>query len=358
MADLETQMDESDDIYEPEEPKAEDEQPQDVPPKADELEEGEEEDEKGAMDEDEDDSDIDIITERKDGTKAAPPPYVSPRYAPRARLTAGAHRQAKYSDIRNIPQRTAASTDTPVKAAPPKREDGSRAAVSMAVPSADQTSAAASKSSIDININPVYGSVGKPITQVNIDQDLADNEKPWRKPGTDISDYFNYGFDEFTWALYAAKQESLRGEYGADAFAASNKKMMDDFNNMMMMGGMGMNGAGGGAGGNGGNGNGGMPGMEGMPPEMQAMMQQMMASGMDPSQMDPSQLSAMCASMGGAQGNQGPNFGGGGAGGVFGGGQAGYGFDPSMGGGGQGAGGAGGGGGGRGGFGRGRRGRW
>ncbi|PFH55616.1 hypothetical protein XA68_17940 [Ophiocordyceps unilateralis] len=338
MADQETQMDESDDIYEPEEPKAEDEEPKDVVPvsaKADELEEGEEEDEKGAMDEDDDDSDVNIITERKDGTKAAPPP------------------QSKYSEIRNIPQRSTASADTPVKAAPAKREDGSRAAINMAVPSADQTSAAASKSTIDININPVYGSVGKPITQVNIDQDLADNEKPWRKPGTDISDYFNYDFDEFTWALYAAKQESIRGEYGADAFAASNKKMMDDFNHMMMMGGMGMNGGGGGAGGgNGGNGGGGMQGMDGMPPEMQAMMQQMMASGMDPSQMDPSQLSAMCAGMGGGggggQGNQGANFGG-----VFGGGQTGYGFDPGM---------AASGGGGRGGFGggggRGRRGRW
>ncbi|PHH68371.1 hypothetical protein CDD80_7574 [Ophiocordyceps camponoti-rufipedis] len=290
MADQETRMDESDDIYEPEEPKAEDEEVQDAPPKTEELEEGEEEDEKGAMDEDDDDSDIDIITERKDGTKAAPPPYVMDYHTRRGwNIDGGAgDRQAKYSEIRNIPQRSTASADVPVKPPPPKRDEASRAATNLAVPSADQTSAAASKSSIDININPIYGSVGKPITQINIDQDLADKEKPWRKPGTDISDYFNYDFDEFTWALYAAKQESIRGEYGAEAFAASNKKMMDDFNNMMMMGGMGGNG------GNGGNGaGGGMPGMEGMPPEMQAMMQQMMASGMDPSQMDPSQLSAM-----------------------------------------------------------------
>ncbi|PHH92404.1 hypothetical protein CDD83_7585 [Cordyceps sp. RAO-2017] len=302
MADHEVQMDESDDIYEPEEPKADVGEQKPTSSKTEELEEGEEEDESGAMDEDDDDSDIDIITERKDGTKAAPPP------------------QSKY----------------------------------MATPSADQTSAAASKSTIDINANPVYAPAGKPITQVNIDEDIPDNEKPWRKPGTDISDYFNYGFDEFTWALYAAKQESVRGEFGADAFAANNKKMMDDFN-MMMMGGMGMPGAAGGSGG------GGMSGMDGMPPEMQAMMQQMMASGMDPSQMDPSQMNAMFSGMqngmggAGAQANQAQNFGG-----VFGGNQGGYGFDQGMAGGGGGAGGGRGGfgGGGGGGGGRGRRGRW
>ncbi|PNY23491.1 Pre-mRNA polyadenylation factor FIP1 [Tolypocladium capitatum] len=335
MSEHEMEMDEGDDLYEPEEPKVEAEDDKKPPSKSEELEEGEEEDESGAMDEDDDDSDIDIITERKDGTKAAPPP------------------QSKYSDIRNIPQRSA-STDTPVKPAPAKKDKESRAstggAANVAAPSADQTSAAASKSTIDINTNPVYPAAGKPITQVNIDEDLPDNEKPWRKPGTDISDYFNYGFDEFTWALYAAKQESIRGEFGADAFNSNNKKMMEELNSMMMMGGMGMSGSGGG-----GSGTGGMPGMDGMPPEMQAMMQQMMASGMDPSQMDPSQMNAMFSGMqnggggGGAQGNQGQNFGGGG----FGGNQGGYGYDQGMAAGG-------GGGGGRGGFGggRGRRGRW
>ncbi|KAF4987026.1 hypothetical protein FDECE_15639, partial [Fusarium decemcellulare] len=297
-------IDEDDDLYVPEEPKAEGASPDDKP-KADDLEEGEEEDEGAAMDEDDDDSDIDIITERKDGTKPAPPP-----------------------DIRNIPQRSA-SNDMPVQSVPVKKDTESRqsSSVNVAAPSADKTSAAASKSTIDVNANPIHAASGKPITQVNIDEDLPENDKPWRKPGTDISDYFNYGFDEFTWALYAAKQESVRGEFGADTFAQNNKKMMDEFNSMMMMGGMGM------PGGSGGGSAGGMAGMDGMPPEMQAMMQQMMASGMDPSQMDPSQMNAMFAGMqnaGGAggqggQGGQGGNFGGG-----FGGNQAGFGYDQNM----------------------------
>jgi pre-mRNA 3'-end-processing factor FIP1 len=38
-------------------------------------------------------------------------------------------------------------------------------------------------------------------------------EKPWRKPGADVTDYFNYGFDEFTWTAYTSKQTNLRNEF-------------------------------------------------------------------------------------------------------------------------------------------------
>jgi hypothetical protein len=37
-------------------------------------------------------------------------------------------------------------------------------------------------------------------------------EKPWRKPGADLSDYFNYGFNEETWRSYCAKQVHVRQE--------------------------------------------------------------------------------------------------------------------------------------------------
>ncbi|XP_053345406.1 pre-mRNA 3'-end-processing factor FIP1 isoform X2 [Clarias gariepinus] len=36
------------------------------------------------------------------------------------------------------------------------------------------------------------------------------DEKPWRKPGADLSDYFNYGFNEDTWKVYCDKQRRLR----------------------------------------------------------------------------------------------------------------------------------------------------
>ncbi|XP_064637614.1 pre-mRNA 3'-end-processing factor FIP1-like [Lineus longissimus] len=38
-------------------------------------------------------------------------------------------------------------------------------------------------------------------------------EKPWLKPGADLTDYFNYGFNEETWKKYCEKQKSVRLEY-------------------------------------------------------------------------------------------------------------------------------------------------
>jgi pre-mRNA 3'-end-processing factor FIP1 len=71
-------IDDDDDFYAPEEPvtQAAPEQPSTGPTatgnqRDEDLEEGEEEDEGAEMDED--DSDIDIITERKDGSKPPPP---------------------------------------------------------------------------------------------------------------------------------------------------------------------------------------------------------------------------------------------------------------------------------------------
>lgn len=62
-------------------------------------------------------------------------------------------------------------------------------------------------STIDVNGDPVYPPAGKPISQVEIDSaDLQESSKPWRLPGSDQSDYFNYGFDEFTWELYRQRQ--------------------------------------------------------------------------------------------------------------------------------------------------------
>lgn len=45
----------------------------------------------------------------------------------------------------------------------------------------------------------------------NVDLDTIE-DKPWRKPGADITDYFNFGFDEYTWRQYCYKQKMLRDE--------------------------------------------------------------------------------------------------------------------------------------------------
>lgn len=48
---------------------------------------------------------------------------------------------------------------------------------------------------------------GQPVTDLDVD---IFEDKPWRKPGADITDYFNYGFNEVTWRAYCAKQKTLR----------------------------------------------------------------------------------------------------------------------------------------------------
>lgn len=140
--------------------------------------------------------------------------------------------------------------------------------------------------------------------------DFSEDDKPWRRPGTDMTDYFNYGFDEFTWASYCLKQTNTRKEI------TDSKKQMEEMQSFLTMpGGIppmpGMPGPSGGAGS-------GMPAMGGpadLPPEMQQMMQQMMAQGMDPTQMGPEAFMQMMSGNGGGGGGD-PNqsFGGSGYG--------------------------------------------
>lgn len=206
---------------------------------------------------------------------------------------------------------------------------------------------------MDVEGNPIYTPIGKPINEVDIDADLQEHDKPWRLPGADQSDYFNYGFDEFTWTLYCLKQRRL-----ADEIKSSKGEMgaqMAQFE--MMFGGIppGMGGPPPGAGGNGppvgaptgpsaqqgaGGPQGGAqnnPGaaaaMMGMPPmdeNMMQMMQQFRAQGIDPSQLNFDQMAQMmqggipqgpAAQQGGfgAQGGQQGQFGGGFQGGFRGG---------------------------------------
>uniref|UniRef100_A0A8C4RAP8 Pre-mRNA polyadenylation factor Fip1 domain-containing protein n=1 Tax=Eptatretus burgeri TaxID=7764 RepID=A0A8C4RAP8_EPTBU len=48
---------------------------------------------------------------------------------------------------------------------------------------------------------------GNAVLEIDLD---TFEEKPWRKPGADLSDYFNYGFQEETWKAYCEKQKRLR----------------------------------------------------------------------------------------------------------------------------------------------------
>uniref|UniRef100_A0A5K3FPW7 Pre-mRNA 3'-end-processing factor FIP1 n=1 Tax=Mesocestoides corti TaxID=53468 RepID=A0A5K3FPW7_MESCO len=67
-----------------------------------------------------------------------------------------------------------------------------------------------------VNINDPGSIQGVPTIEFSISS-LGEEEKPWKRPGADITDYFNYGFTEDTWIQYCEKQKILRQEYANTA---------------------------------------------------------------------------------------------------------------------------------------------
>ncbi|KAI3387866.1 hypothetical protein SNEBB_008657 [Seison nebaliae] len=63
------------------------------------------------------------------------------------------------------------------------------------------------KTGVDIN---QLGTLG---TTIIYDYDLyklPEKEKPWKTPDADLTDYFNYGFNEESWSQYCRRQRALR----------------------------------------------------------------------------------------------------------------------------------------------------
>lgn len=66
-----------------------------------------------------------------------------------------------------------------------------------------------------LDLNGIGSIAGQSIFDLDLDDDTGPaGDKPWRKPGADITDYFNYGFNEVTWRMYCLRQRVLREEYG------------------------------------------------------------------------------------------------------------------------------------------------
>lgn len=53
-----------------------------------------------------------------------------------------------------------------------------------------------------------------PITAADLSDSRIFVDKPWRRPGADLTDYFNFGFDEDSWRAYCAKQRDFRRQFG------------------------------------------------------------------------------------------------------------------------------------------------
>ncbi|KAK9361767.1 Fip1 motif-domain-containing protein [Lipomyces starkeyi] len=142
--------------------------------------------------EDEDESDIEFVIEAAPGQEVEPPPGNVP-----------------YSSMRVAGQQ-AKGPGTPSK-------------------SDDSKSAQAKPSELDLDKVPELD--GTPITQVDLD---SLEEKPWRKPGTDITDYFNYGFDEFSWTTYCLRQDKLRDEYDPNKLRTQMMQQMQQMQQLQM----------------------------------------------------------------------------------------------------------------------------
>lgn len=223
----------------------------------------------------------------------------------------------RHANLRNEHQRpSSADSSTVLKSITPStttpRVESQTPATSTVRPAGPQKPGSAypaiHASTIDVNANPVHPATGKPITSTDLDNDLpGDDAKPWRRPGSDISDYFNYGFDEFTWASYCLKQQELRREVG------DQKKQVDDMQAFLTMGVPPMPGAPpAGAPASAAPGMPAMPGMPDMSPEiMQGMLTGMMAQGLDPSSMDPMSFMQHAQAMMGGQAGGGGNQAGG-----------------------------------------------
>ncbi|KAI8902065.1 Fip1 motif-domain-containing protein [Globomyces pollinis-pini] len=103
-------------------------------------------------------------------------------------------------DIEIVLDNAPAAEDKPKEAAKPL--------IGLPIPKLDSTGVSAPvKSGIDIEAMGQYEGVDI----INVDLDGFE-DKPWRKPGADITDYFNFGFNEQSWRAYCTKQKLFRDE--------------------------------------------------------------------------------------------------------------------------------------------------
>ncbi|KAM0691980.1 hypothetical protein Q7P36_008181 [Cladosporium allicinum] len=273
--------DEEDDLYGSAAPEASEQ----TPANGDAQVKPEQVDASEGSDEDSDD-DIQITTERPEGVKAESVPPRATSVKPQAAVhdRKNSIDPSPPSKVQKTEHATATPGATTVRGAPTHHGKEGKDFPQVRT------------SNVDLNANPNWPGVNKPITLLDIDADLAENSKLWRLPGTDQTDFFNYGFDEYTWTQYCVRQQSMAGTIA---------QQKDEDMQMKAMLGMG-----------GGDAGGGMPGMPGMPgpapPGMPGMdqMMQMMSQGIDPSKMDMNSFMAMMGGGGHTPQPGGPGFGG------------------------------------------------
>jgi pre-mRNA 3'-end-processing factor FIP1 len=132
-----------------------------------------------------------------DSATPAPAPSLTTEYTPRTRESA-----TKPPAPQSTPGPQPPVSTTPAPAAlgtaeqkPTDGVDASSLPIATAPPSHPQ---------IDPDVPGTYD--GRSILEVDLNG-LAD--KGWRRPGSDISDWFNYGFDEISWEAYCYRRRDM-----------------------------------------------------------------------------------------------------------------------------------------------------
>ncbi len=137
---------------------------------------------------------------------AQPQPSLTTEYTPRERGTL-----TKQSSSTPQPASQAQTPLPPVAATPGTTEklaaEGEKQESKDAGPDPNTLPPATAPPSHP-SINPSAPGIfdGRSILELDLNA-LAD--KPWRRPGSDISDWFNYGFDEISWEAYCYRRREL-----------------------------------------------------------------------------------------------------------------------------------------------------
>ncbi|CCL98162.1 uncharacterized protein FIBRA_00156 [Fibroporia radiculosa] len=188
--------------------------------------EDEEDEEEGAEEEEDSEDDIEIIMEptsrtldfrqqtgRAPGNRvtsfstparapAAPQPTLTTEYTPRERVGVTKLTSTHASSTTPLPALSAASgTITTQNPGDSEQQVADAGPDPLTLPPAK-----APPSHPTINPDAPGTFDNRSILEVDLNA-LA--EKPWRRPGSDLSDWFNYGFDELSWEAYCYRRREL-----------------------------------------------------------------------------------------------------------------------------------------------------
>ncbi|KAI0652565.1 hypothetical protein C8Q79DRAFT_938290 [Trametes meyenii] len=181
-------------------------------------------------DEESEDDDIEIIMEpqsrsldfrnqpgRQSGTRSTSATFSTPQRPPPTQqpslTTEYTPRERAVTKVPSTPQPSSQPSQTPLPplAATPgtteKPQEVEKEGAKDSGPD-PKTLPAATAPPSHPSINP--SAVGTVDGRSIFDYDLnAIAEKPWRRPGSDLSDWFNYGFDEISWEAYCYRRREL-----------------------------------------------------------------------------------------------------------------------------------------------------